>query len=362
MVASTELSFLHACGSQLRARLSQVQATTEDPNDLRRIARSTLLDLLGARQELATPILGILEQLIPPKACGGTEATLAAIHQQLQLTYNGQTTQQALSFVYGFVGLSAAAAMNRVQGATLPPVHIAPTTSADVAAQDQSSSVSAPGLAVVNQSLSLLIALGSIGVISFLAIRNSSVPAASPASRPLTSPPSSTATTPARPETAPSPPVVAPAANGASLYDAGVAVGGQRVLLDPASLVPAAEPGLIHFRYRLGNQSVDAVADCNRQSWTTYPEAVSHRPQSAATARMLERVCDGAISAAPANTTAGAGIVFDPPSNIRATPNGAILCAVTRRGTIPIQGREGDWYRTDFCGTPGYIHSGQLRF
>jgi len=363
MVDAADLSFLHECGSQLRTRLDQVQPTRVGTEDLRRIARSTLLDLLGARQELATPILATLEQLIPPRAGGSTEATLAAIQHQLQRTYNSQTTQQALSFAGGFLGMNATTSINGVQAAPWPPVRSAPVPSATAPAQGHASSASVtPGLAAFNQSLVLLLALGSLGVISFLAIRNSREPATAPASRPLTSSTPSAAPTPATPAATPRTPVAAPAAAGAELYDAGVAVDGQRVLLDQASLSPTAEPGQIRFRYRLGNQSIDAVADCNRQSWTTYPEAETHSPQSAATVRMLARVCNGAISATPAQSTAGAGIVFDPPSNIRATPNGAILCSVTSRGTIPIQGREGDWYRTDFCGTPGFIHREQVRF
>jgi hypothetical protein len=35
---------------------------------------------------------------------------------------------------------------------------------------------------------------------------------------------------------------------------------------------------------------------------------------------------------------------------------------VTSRGTIPIQGRQGDWYQTDYCGSPGFIHKEQIRF
>ena len=135
--------------------------------------------------------------------------------------------------------------------------------------------------------------------------------------------------------------------------------------MDTASISGTPDAGRIRFRYWLGNQSVEAVADCNRQTWTSYPEAETHSPQSAATARMLTHVCERTIAsspAAPTQSTSGAGLVFDPPSNIRATPNGAILCSVTSRGSIPIQGREGDWYRTDFCGTPGYIHRGQVRF
>lgn len=55
-------------------------------------------------------------------------------------------------------------------------------------------------------------------------------------------------------------------------------------------------------------------------------------------------------------------LVFDPPSNIRATPNGRILCAVRQPTTITVLGQQGNWYYTDYCGQRGMIHSSQLRF
>lgn len=89
-------------------------------------------------------------------------------------------------------------------------------------------------------------------------------------------------------------------------------------------------------------------------SWVTRPELATHRPQSAATQAVLDRVCQGAAAGAgtpsPAATTA---VVFDPPSNIRLAPNGAMLCAVTVQQTISIQGRQGDWLQTDHCGQTG---------
>jgi len=53
---------------------------------------------------------------------------------------------------------------------------------------------------------------------------------------------------------------------------------------------------------------------------------------------------------------------FAPPSNVRATPNGNIVCSVRTRQAINIYGREGQWYLTDYCGGRGYIHEGQIRF
>jgi hypothetical protein len=54
--------------------------------------------------------------------------------------------------------------------------------------------------------------------------------------------------------------------------------------------------------------------------------------------------------------------IFDPPSNVRLTPGGDILCSVGERATIVIYRQLGDWYATDICGRDGFIHSSQIRF
>lgn len=68
----------------------------------------------------------------------------------------------------------------------------------------------------------------------------------------------------------------------------------------------------------------------------------------------------------PKTSDSGAAIVFAPPSNVRESPGGAILCSVRKRATINILGStyapDGVWYYTDVCGRTGVIHSGQVRF
>jgi serine/threonine-protein kinase len=64
----------------------------------------------------------------------------------------------------------------------------------------------------------------------------------------------------------------------------------------------------------------------------------------------------------PATSSSGSAMVFDPPSNIRVSPNGDILCSVTSKGVIPIQRKYGEWYETNYCGEPGFIHQSQIRF
>jgi hypothetical protein len=58
----------------------------------------------------------------------------------------------------------------------------------------------------------------------------------------------------------------------------------------------------------------------------------------------------------------GVAIVFDPPSNVRKSPNEEILCSVRERKTISIYGSTGSWYWTDICGTMGVIDSSQVTF
>ena len=53
-------------------------------------------------------------------------------------------------------------------------------------------------------------------------------------------------------------------------------------------------------------------------------------------------------------------VVFDPPSNVRAYPNGQIICSVRSASSINVYGYNNGWYKTDYCGQ-GYIHQSQVR-
>lgn len=63
------------------------------------------------------------------------------------------------------------------------------------------------------------------------------------------------------------------------------------------------------------------------------------------------------VTAQPINQA----VVFDPPSNVRMSPNGRIICSVNRVIPINIYGSENGWYVTDACGQMGYIHRSQIR-
>lgn len=54
-------------------------------------------------------------------------------------------------------------------------------------------------------------------------------------------------------------------------------------------------------------------------------------------------------------------IIYDPPSNVRKTPNGAIICTVNKVTEINIYENKNGWYSTDICNKLGYIHQSQIR-
>lgn len=144
-------------------------------------------------------------------------------------------------------------------------------------------------------------------------------------------------------------------------YYAGTAVTGASVNVDLCSISVASSQS-VDFVYYLGDTKIYSQANCAEGYWTSFSDGETHRPQSQATQDMLNVVC-GYLSSSPPNTSsAGAATVFNPPSNVRTSPNGDILCSVQRVSTINIYGSTGEWYYTDVCGTMGVIHSSQLRF
>jgi len=118
-----------------------------------------------------------------------------------------------------------------------------------------------------------------------------------------------------------------------------------------------------NFTYQIGSNIIRARADCSRNRW--FAEGYGwYLPQSSATQQMLNYVCNSILvsQAVPSVSPAGVAIVFDPPSNVRTRPNGQIICSVREQATINIYGSENGWYRTDVCGTLGFIHKSQIRF
>lgn len=142
-------------------------------------------------------------------------------------------------------------------------------------------------------------------------------------------------------------------------YYAGVASTGQPVQVEIGS-IQRVNYDDVNFVYYLGGERIVAQADCTARNWTTFPENDQHFPRSLATERMLNFVC----SQDPDYPTGDSGQtvrVVDPPSNVRATPNGRVICTLPRMN-IQVFDAVGSWYRTNACGQLGYIHRSQIRF
>ncbi len=59
-------------------------------------------------------------------------------------------------------------------------------------------------------------------------------------------------------------------------------------------------------------------------------------------------------------------MVTDPPTNIRDSPNGKVLCVAKKQeliksfGSTGISDNNGEWFYTNYCGKMGVIHSSQV--
>lgn len=73
-------------------------------------------------------------------------------------------------------------------------------------------------------------------------------------------------------------------------YFAGSAVTGQKVNVNTCS-ISRVNYGRVNFVYYLGKREIASQANCNNGTWTSFPDRVTHRPQSQATQRMLDVVC-----------------------------------------------------------------------
>jgi hypothetical protein len=143
-------------------------------------------------------------------------------------------------------------------------------------------------------------------------------------------------------------------------YYAGTAIGGQPVQVEIDS-ISRASYRRVNFVYYLGEERISAQANCSNRSWVTFPENERHYPQSRATERMVNFVCSR-NPGYPASDGTQIVRVIDPPSNVRVSPNGRVICQVPTRMDIKVFDAVGSWYRTDACGPIGFIHRSQIRF
>lgn len=187
---------------------------------------------------------------------------------------------------------------------------------------------------------------------------------------PIAKEPTNPAPVPQQPTKPPEQPTkpAEPPIDKACRLQTGTTLRAQTLTLDTCS-IDASNPSLIQFVYYLNADRVQAQTDCASGTWTSFPENQVNRPQSPATEQMLERICgakspQGSTDKPPQDSISKAGVatVFQPPSNVRVSPNGAILCSVREKRDINVYDLKGDWYTTDVCGTPGVIHRGQLKF
>jgi len=143
-------------------------------------------------------------------------------------------------------------------------------------------------------------------------------------------------------------------------YFAGTAIGGQSVNVDLCSISRASSTS-VDFTYYLAKERIESQANCLKGNWTTFPEKVLQLPKSKATQEMLNVVCSYRFSSQSLNNRLGNAFVFNPPSNVRISPNSEILCSVGTRRNIKVYGSIGDWFYTDICGAMGVVHSSQIR-
>jgi hypothetical protein len=138
----------------------------------------------------------------------------------------------------------------------------------------------------------------------------------------------------------------------------GRAVGGQPVRLDMSSIHRVSYRS-VDFTYFLGPDERYSQANCEDGTWTTFRDGVVHTPLSDTTAEMVRIVC-GQEAIGAGQTVQHFWVVYDPPSNVRVSPNGSIQCVVRSVSRINVYGWDGAWAITDYCGPQGYIHSSQI--
>lgn len=146
----------------------------------------------------------------------------------------------------------------------------------------------------------------------------------------------------------------------AEILNLGTAAGGQSLRLDTDSIQRNgySDSWWSSFTYYLGNERIRANAHCGRRSWDV--DGQTYSPQSRATENMINLVC----SARNIQQTEDFGwvLVYDPPSNVRSSPNGRVTCTLNLMEVISVYLEpENGWYQTSACGRGGWIHESQFR-
>jgi serine/threonine protein kinase, bacterial len=148
-------------------------------------------------------------------------------------------------------------------------------------------------------------------------------------------------------------------------YYVGEAVTGQAVNVDLCSMTNS-NSNKVGFVYYLGGKRMGSEANCSNGTWMTLADQQVHRPLSPATQKMLDSVCSRRQADSSKSGTVDSQMtkatVFAPPTNVRESPDGKILCTINKRVSINTYGFSDSWYETDACGSMGVIHANQLKF
>lgn len=155
----------------------------------------------------------------------------------------------------------------------------------------------------------------------------------------------------------------------------GTASTGETVTLDTDSVslwTPVGTGLFVSATYYLDNEKIDATISCRNKYWVVEGDSTHYTPQSQATQNLISTACRIAFnsqyrqsnqSQPSQRTRERTWIVYDPPSNVRYSPNGEVLCTIRKITRVWLYGNPVDgWYRTTACeGADGWIHESQIR-
>lgn len=149
----------------------------------------------------------------------------------------------------------------------------------------------------------------------------------------------------------------------AELLTLGQASGGQTIRLDTASISRNGNSGSWwgSFTYYLGGERINAEVHCGEGAW--YVDGQRYTPQSPATDTMVKLVCQARhVTDQARGEDMGFVLVFDPPSNVRSSPGGQVICSINEMSIIRVYVEpQNGWYSTNACGRNGWIHQSQFR-
>jgi len=152
----------------------------------------------------------------------------------------------------------------------------------------------------------------------------------------------------------------------------GTASTGETLTLDTNSIsrgTPAGTGLFITATYYLDNERIDATISCRYNTWFVEGSSTEYTPQSRATRTLISTACRIAMnsqsnqSQPSQQTREKTWIVYDPPSNVRYSPNGEVLCTIPDKRRVQIRGNAvNGWYPTPACqGADGWIHESQIK-